>query len=202
MKERPILFSNPMVRAILGGNKTQTRREVKDVCQYACLTGDCDHLNQSECNEFMKKACPYGVPGDRLWVREAVSFSIDGLPLTKIPTADQKDAYPRIRVWYMADNDRPTWAETKWTPSIHMPRWAARIRLDITDIRVEALDDISEIDALAEGCESTAEPTEDGTDYTGRYAYENYADLWESINGKDTFDDRLVWVIKFNRVTT
>jgi hypothetical protein len=88
-----------------------------------------------------------------------------------------------------------------WRPAIHMPRAASRITLEITGVRVERLQDISEDDALAEGCSSTAIVHEDGEDYTGHYASEEYQVLWESINGPGSWDaNPWVWVVEFKRL--
>ena len=155
MRERPILFSAPMVRALLDGNKTQTRRIVKpgkwesESPEYGVSFGN----------------CPYGQPGDRLWVREAF---VQGWPLD--PVTDrllQFDAdgneLPK-KTWYRATDDI-TWSDddgcetnVPWKPSIHMPRVASRITLEVTGVRVERLQDISEADAIAEGCKAKPFP--------------------------------------------
>jgi hypothetical protein len=124
MKERPILFNGEMVRAILAGQKTQTRRIPPKTQQDALF-------------------CPYGHPGDRLWVRErwAADMSFDDLP----PRMLQPRGMP---IYYHATTQC---MDYKWRPSIHMPRWASRITLEITDIRVERVQDISEEDVQAEG---------------------------------------------------
>jgi len=132
--ERPILFSGPMIRAILAGRKTQTRRVAK-------LTGAGrvkeagSHRNWHLADPDAVKACPYGTPGDRLWVRE-----------TFCDTGCQ-------RAVYRADTAVENWKYRIWRPSIYMPRWASRITLEITDVRLERLQDISEADAAAEGVE-------------------------------------------------
>lgn len=198
MKERPILFSGPMVRAVLDGSKTQTRRVVKPKYDWYC--GDeggefwpfyQDYVTASP--EPVPVSCPYGVPGDRLWVREAVSFSTPTIPLHKIPTEEQHALFPYIRCWYQADNDRPTWAETAWKPSIHMPRWASRIALEITGVRVERLNEISRGDAMGEGCPHSNMAA-------GPNPVDWYRDLWNSINGPGSWDaNPFVWVIEFKR---
>lgn len=142
MTDRQILFSAPMVRALLAGTKTQTRRLVKP--QPWILAGELlcwkdDALTQEE----MAQRCPYGQPGDRLWVREAwkAHTTFDHLPPRDIPHS---------HVWYMADDGYK--AESRYRQGMFMPRWASRITLEITAVRVEKLQDISADDARAEGC--------------------------------------------------
>lgn len=182
MKSRPILMSAPMVRAILDGSKTQTRRTVKvtDTGRVKAV-GSCKnwHLDDPNCIE----ACPYGSVGDTLWVRETWCIEDDGVD---------------FRFAYRADN----WTECpnsdgKWKPSIHMPRDAYRIALEITAVRVERLNDISEEDAIAEGCKA------DSWDYpvSAKPSRSAYHTLWDSINGIGSFaENPWVWVISFRRV--
>ena len=164
MTERPILFSAPMVRAILDGNKTQTRRVVK--------------LKPDYMETFLRlpnkvACCPYGQPGGRLWVRE---------------TFEDCESALHSCVLYRADGGTPG---TKWTPSIHMPRWASRITLEITGVRVERLQDISEEDAISEG-----------TPFPCGGWVGGYQKLWESIHGPGSWDlNPWVWVVEFKRVT-
>ena len=174
IKERPILFSGPMVRAILEGRKTQTRRIVKDGPAMDCCIhwSDNEVYRNSRCGEM----CPYGLPRERLWVRETWSPSTCAIPLAKVPNVDPRTEYPDIRVWYSCDNDRPTWAETNWHPSIHMPRWASRINLEIVCIRVERLNEISHHDALQEGLIEWSDPPRVTTLHYGL----NRADCWET----------------------
>lgn len=140
MKERPILFSGPMVRAILDGRKKMTRRVVKYPPFDSCDEGI---LSEWAIGNI---ACPYGQKGDRLWVRETWK------PINHAQRTDE--TYVR----YAADegllaikHEMKMDVPTKWRPSIFMPRWASRIRLEVTDVRVERLNDISEEDAIAEG---------------------------------------------------
>lgn len=163
MNERPILFSAPMVRAILDGRKTVTRRIVKPVGNddafvlldhgkwfWPYRSDDGESSITADGNET-PHSCPYGQPGDRLWVREAFSgpHCMDASDGCKaVPPSKWGDC---SRIWYWADGN-PT--EGDWTrprPSIHMPRWASRITLEIVSVRVERLQDISYEDALAEG---------------------------------------------------
>jgi len=185
MTERPILFSAPMVRAILAGTKTQTRRVVKPAHK-AWMDQPVTH----QLGEWDKRPLPYGKPGDRLWVREtwqAVSGNDRARHIMTHPRPDrgwlEYAATPRA--------DEPAY---KWRPSIHMPRWASRIMLEVTGVRVERLQDISEADAMAEGVTAGK--------YTGldRAYARAYSDLWEQINGPGSWDaNPWVWVIEFKR---
>ncbi len=165
-KERPILFSGPMVRAILDDRKTQTRRVLKPQPSHGvtiskfedrwCCNGLLTGIPKKLSKPF---ACPHGEVGDRLWVREA--FYIDLCPYESgpLPESAEFDDW-RDAIYYRADGDCcdqipececATEGKPKWRPSIHMPRWASRITLEITGVRVERLNDISEEDAIAEG---------------------------------------------------
>ncbi len=198
MKERPILFSAPMVRAILDGSKTQTRRVFKQK-----NGGIWPNRNDLPGMRQILRNCPYGQHGDRLWVREAFA-DLRGTGIEHRPDPSG----PLKRYAFAADyppgsNGDEARKEfgVKWKPSIHMPRAASRITLEITGVRVERLQDISEDDALAEGCSSTAIVHEDGEDYTGHYASEEYQDLWESINGPGSWvANPWVWAVSFKRV--
>lgn len=192
-RERPILFNGEMVRAILDGRKTQTRRIAKvtsEGCKEGFITPLAGFVPRSIENHI--SYCPFGKPGDRLWVRETWSKS--------------KQPYLSGHIFYRADGETNgkqfslsfVERESKWRPSIHMPRSASRILLEITNIRVERLNDISEEDAIAEGCVSTAVANESGNDYAGLYASENFSRLWKLINGKGSWDlNPFVWVIEF-----
>jgi hypothetical protein len=208
MKERPILFSGPMVQAIIEGRKTQTRRAVKPQPPEGAhpfhilvsssprdegkwrFTKSLDHLSGTVLGPI---ACPYGVPGDRLWVRETYCEFTEDSP-------DRMGA----GFYYRADlaNQSDSAAETmrlngvKWRPSIFMPRRASRILLEITGVRVERLQDISEDDARAEGV--TPDAFEMLHDNWGGVLYRR---LWEQINGAGSWDaNPLVWVVSFRRV--
>ncbi len=178
-KERPILFSGPMVRAILEGRKTQTRRVAKTSPSSSSSTGHFVHLSHGRSIETDERAlpfCPYGQPGDRLWVRE-----------TWAKAGEVGDD-----IEYRADNPDPLGA--KWRPSIHMPRWASRITLEITGVRVERLTSISSEDARAEGIEWNEGPFRCG--HTNHVSA--FKSVWESINGKGSWSaDPWVWVIDF-----
>jgi hypothetical protein len=205
MIERPILFSAPMVRAILDGSKTQTRRVVKPQPIYDGrfagnwkIVGKNGH-EAATCSPLVGELCPHGRQDDRLWVRE--NFR---------PIYPQDPTYNGGRpieydyaATYQHGNRLGDYIGIKkrWKPSIHMPRAASRITLEVTGVRVERLQDISEDDALAEGCSSTAIVHEDGEDYTGHYASEEYQDLWESINGPGSWEaNPWVWVVEFKRL--
>lgn len=162
MKERPILFSGPMVRAILDGRKTQTRRVVKP--------------RQGMLDDWTGLPCPYGKPGDRLWVRETCYFE-----------------QPHGEVIYRADPGSekaldPEFTGLRWRPSIHMPRWASRITLEIVNVRVERLQDIRVDDARAEGV-------------TAKWPVHGFRNLWQSINGFGSWDaNPWVWVVEFRNM--
>lgn len=222
MKERPILFSAPMVRAILDGRKTVTRRFVKQDLQ-RLGDGDWYAFDHKGINyrvnarhttvaawAHLLQFCPYGQAGDQLWVREAFSGphcmdASDGCK--EVPPSKWGDC---SRIWYWADGN-PT--EGDWTrprPSIHMPRWASRITLEIVSVRVERLQDISEEDAAAEG---VYRESEDEIPFNGPWyinagdsqgyatAKSCYAALWDSINGEGSWEKNpWVWVIEFRRV--
>lgn len=182
MKERPILFSAPMVRALLDGSKTQTRR--------ICKTGD-----RLESVFYGNKR--FGAPGDRLWVRESwgAHFMWDTVRPISIPN-DGKSC-----VFYQADGaivgGCSATQRKRWRPSIHMPRWMSRITLEVVSVRVERLQDITETDAMAEGVE--------WKDHAGLAKYtarKLYQTLWLLINGLDSWEaNPWVWVVEFKRVT-
>lgn len=206
MKERPILFSAPMVRALLDGSKTQTRRVVKqlDPREGAVTTGG-NGQPMAACWAYDGPVipCPYGVPGEHLWVRE--TWYCDHFDVQKGPYLEVPEA--RELLVYRADNERPYEAEQPvWRPSIHMPRWASRILLEIVSVRVERLNDCSEADALAEGVKG--EPCDhvrlscDEIGCCGPTAKGMYAALWDQINGAGAWAaNPWVWVIEFKRVT-
>jgi hypothetical protein len=230
VKERPILFSAPMVRAILEGRKTQTRRVLKH--------------QPIRCNEFpvllfpqskdeaieqtgyiwpnakdqIVALCPYGQPGDRLWVRETWQGPLMDADTMETEYRASPDEFhnPKYCVYAADGGPAPEFVTLddelvcRWRPSIHMPRWASRILLEVVSVRVERLQDISEADAKAEGsdCLITANCTdrsralldlplmEDRTPYRNGYAL-----LWESINGDGSWEaNPWVWCISFRRI--
>ncbi|HEY6037092.1 MAG TPA: hypothetical protein VIV58_22590 [Kofleriaceae bacterium] len=210
MKERPILFSAPMVRALLSGAKTQTRRIVKPQQPRECQPLDAPYsFELTERNgdvtlytlEQFVERCPYGAPGDRLWVREAFAYSVrDPDASNEVIDETTYDAVYRATqehegAWtHYDENGKQTPTKPKWKPGIHMPRWASRITLEVTRVRVERLHAITEDDARAEGC--TGYPG--AVDATPR---EEFEELWKDINGLDSWRaNPWVWVVEFRRV--
>ncbi|WP_175649444.1 hypothetical protein [Pseudomonas sp. Marseille-P9899] len=199
-KERPILFSGPMVRAILDGDKAVTRRAVKmtDLLQ-VCLEPQEGELKLKAAN----KLCPLGRPGDRLWVRETWycdHFEVQRGPYLKPADLDIAEAREDGTLVYAADGLTPYEQEQPvWKPCIHMPRWVSRILLEITDVRVERLQDISEQQALAEGVMSAERDIDpDGNGYS---PIELFGGLWVKLNGMDSWSaNPWVWVVEFKRV--
>lgn len=218
MKERPILFNGAMVRAILAGQKTQTRRVVKPCKDREFGCNLMPHEIAGEINNGNFINSPYGQLRDQLWVRETFKF---------IAHCEIKNGRGDMRYGYayQADSatvwqDEPTtiydqvefqpepgmqFKPMPWKPSIHMPRKASRIMLEITDVRIERLQGISESDARAEGCAcvdefSGREVLCPITCNAGSYRL-GYRALWESINGRDSWHaNPWVWVISFKRV--
>jgi len=188
VKERPILFSAPMVRAILEGRKTVTRRAVK--FPFIDRAVGCELSGNEIGLEEIRNNCPYGVPGQRLWVRETFACGL---------CTDQPYAY---RATHAPEDLEAGWHDPiKWKPSIHMPRAACRILLEITDVRVERLQDITEDQAKAEGvCTSAVESFQAAE--VDRPAGFAFRDLWTSINGAEGWTaNPWVWVVSFRRVT-
>lgn len=200
MKERPILFSGPMVRGLLDGSKTQTRRVVKPQPTTEIRSGLMGHWSiQPDVREF---SCPYGQPGDRLWVRERFCPIYPQDPTYNNGEPIEYDyAATYVHGYRLGDS---LGLKKKWKPSIHMPRAASRITLEITGVRVERLQDISEADAIAEGAKQTDGQwwTHDPSDpITGNDPVESYRRLWESINGPGSWDaNPWAWAIEFKRV--
>jgi hypothetical protein len=192
MKERPILFSGPMVSAILSDQKSLTRRIVKHPERLEGLMLD------GEAGEW----CPYGNVGDRLWVRETWGTiqQYDPLPPTGVPIGSP--------VGFKATADIAGWCQTgcngaagKWRPSIFMPRWASRITLEITEVRVERLQEISYPDIRAEGIVVSLR---DGAEVTFAEDLVNaWQQGWDKLNAKRGFGWQVnpwVWVIEFKRL--
>ncbi|WP_373392717.1 hypothetical protein ACEPRU_16980 [Raoultella ornithinolytica] len=225
--ERGMIFNAEMVRALLAGRKTQTRRPV------GLPHTDRDAMCELSGNELAGELSagnyrnsPHGKPGDRIWVREtwAILGNEDGCCIDweeKLCKADERSA---ARIYRASCEQRPgnygLWSipddadwkphtkdyqyEGAWRPSIHMPRWASRITLEITDVRVERLNSISESDAIAEGLERY---NDDGIIYYGPFGRGDcrpevaYRDLWLSIYGAESWQaNPWVWVIEFKRV--
>lgn len=220
MKERPILFSAEMVRAILEGRKTQTRRVMKPqpvkmefddgiaFCAFPAWfrTGGVF----KSLGDALKDKCPYGQVGDRLWVKE--SFAVQ--PNLVLPLKTPQSIH------YLSDSPLGQIEDYLCKPSIHMPRWASRIELEITGVRVERLQEISEEDARAEGAplgrwyHPPNKPEGDsvnlgavGTVFNATWEHPSYrngfAALWYSINGRRGYAYEMnpwVWVIEFKAV--
>lgn len=209
MKTRPILFSAPMVQAILEGRKTQTRRIVKPPKGWGDRYPHCDPASMppavwwwdgDHSRVGVRQVCPYGQPGDRLWVRETwqyadwtddgypcVRYAADGVTILHDRIPD--DWFDRLNdIWaglssqenYSIDNRA---ADRRWRSSRFMPRWASRITLEITAVRVERLGELSESNAIQEGVTSVAE----------------FIDLWKSINNSWE-PETWVWVIQFRKL--
>jgi len=184
MKEKPIIFSGEMVRAILDGRKTQTRRVIKKQ-----PVRNIKHRESIAVVDGIKIYCPYGTPGARLWVKESwfVKKEYDSLPPSKL----SKEA--RRALGYLASRTKPEWAG-RTRSARFMPRWASRIMLEIVSVRVERLQDISDNDALAEGILITPE----GIPITTPRKW--YGIYWNRLNAKRGWpweSNSWVWVIGF-----
>ncbi|MEX0548853.1 hypothetical protein AB3X33_14430 [Raoultella terrigena] len=230
MKERGMIFNGEMVRALLDGRKTQTRRPVKFPLfdkNLGCELAGNELAGELAAGNYLNSA--FGKPGHRIWVREtwAILGNEDGCCIDweeKLCKADERSA---ARIYRASCEQRPgnygLWSipddadwkphtkdyqyEGAWRPSIHMPRWASRILLEITDVRVERLNDISEEEAITEGAPPAGGllPDYPGTFLTpkGDFATAKVAfqRLWESIYGEDSWKaNPWVWVIEFKRV--
>jgi hypothetical protein len=238
MKERPILFSGEMVRAILEGRKTVTRRVVKDgpsfdaVGRWGYTVHSTDRKSKDTWNysvtdrgghKYTERGresvawqgkCPYGQPRDRMWVRESFALSVCDPDVTELNTLEPRhwdepiykaDGHPGNEWMDPENNPIPI----PWRPSIHMPRWASRITLEVTGVRVERVQDITEDGAKAEGITG---PHDVGYaayhcpgDSKARYSRASAAfeDLWDSINAKRGFGwdkNPWVWVVEFKRI--
>lgn len=215
MKELPILFSTPMVQALLEGRKTQTRRILKNIPR---ISDNVERTGQllSKSQTLREAFCPYGEPDDRLWVRE--KFVISGLMWQAKPSLAIKYCSQSAVKYAASDND---WQHA-WRPSIHMPKEAARIWLQVEEVRVERLHDISEEDILAEGVRipvngpnnvlfelgkdnsafSFLPEIKEGEKYTQhQILFAFWAELWCKINGRKSWDaNPWLWVIKFKKL--
>lgn len=209
VKERPILFSAPMVRAILAGIKTQTRRIVKPQpermpveCHYSrtgwAQEGIPNEHGVKGCNCYAAVGFPGYWPGTRIWVRETWAYyGGDEYLYQREPEA----------VSYRATYEGERVPGGKWRPSIFMPRWASRITLEIAEVRVQRLNDISDEDAKAEGVEPGCLTCGENCLYSGgcgctRPAYrDSFINLWNTINGPESWDaNPFVWAITFKKV--
>lgn len=206
MKERGIIFSAPMVRALLSGSKSQTRRPVK------LVGSDCIETHDGLCHEWPWSVerddwvpCPYGEPGDELWVKETsivapADWTSDRETMCSQHVID-RDGRPRLIQYLATQPDREAANDygLKASPSIFMPRWASRITLELTSVRVERLQDITPADAIAEGIKPAANCyTIDCDTADPRDAYRT---LWESLHGPESWAaSPWVWVLGFKVV--
>ena len=189
--ERPVLFRGEMVRAILDGRKTQTRRVIKPQPELRANGSVLWWKNDMLVPESTYRS-PYGAPGDRLWVRESFCYTEGGIAVCHKENCT-KDEFREG--WWIGNIFI---GPVKWRPPIHMPRWASRITLEVTAVRVERVQDISEEDALAEGVWAAYKWAISCTPILG------FKRLWDSINAKRgySFDSNpFVWVIEFRRIT-
>lgn len=198
IKERPILFSSPMIRDILAGRKTQTRRIVKSCTDHGVMPCPYSGTGWAKIGDYdactcSPVRCPYGHVGDRLWVRETFvcGYEADDSGFL-IMTDDDGDDIPES-IFYRADHEDFDWygsdgekVRVPWKPSIHMPRDASRITLDVLGVRAERLHAITDDDVKAEGSANLLA----------------FSDLWKSINGADSWaKNPWVWVVTFKRAT-
>lgn len=229
MKERGMIFNGEMVRAILDGRKTQTRRIMKvqpesNQLGLLLITDSTKHSDigkyhwaesNATGNHVRSKlfACPFGAVGDQIWVRETFQGPLFDYELMDEYLEDSSKFEKPEFCQYAADGGhRPEYQDANdnlrhgWRPSIHMPRWASRILLEITDVRVERLNGISEEDARAEGiidggCLNCGEPEPCGCANPEPDATDAFAYLWQSIYGQENWNaNPWVWVIEFKRV--
>lgn len=224
MKERPILFSAPMIRAILDGSKSQTRRIIKPAppseCSIHHMLGDESWLPEGDraplrhtweawggdlfrnkpdnhlCGLHTVK-CPFGKPGDKLWVRENMALHGFGKPIAPQPQVNPAG----VRIWSYAADEIMVGRHGRVTPSIFMPRWASRITLEIVSVRVERLHEIGVEDAEDEGCKAPLERVM-------RMGYAAspslFRELWDSLNAARGYGwdaNPWVWAVKFRRIT-
>ncbi len=193
MKERPILMTPENAQKCHDGTKTQTRRVIKpqplSISWFEHQNGWCARVREdtgsAEHPAYIMVPCPYGVVGDRLWVREPWAWPGEEFHLYKGSSADARI----VEEW----KKDPNCCQVKWTPSIHMPRFVCRTVLEITNVRVERVQDISRVDAVAEGF--VGEPC------LPIHPVDWYRDLWETINGKGSWErNDWVWVLMFKKV--
>ncbi|ECA4935712.1 hypothetical protein ELO64_20430 [Salmonella enterica subsp. enterica serovar Chester] len=210
MKERGMIFNAEMVNAILSGRKTQTRRPIKWKQTRFTEIAERDDGSLWPWAEDCERggdiwfACPYGEIGDRIWVRETwqvIHDHIDESSHVEYRTYAPSIPKEKDRYWHtvyaehFGDESRED-RGFPWRPAIHMPRWASRILLEITDVRVERLRDLSEEDAKSEGIIPSAGGVLPGWEYRI-----NFRDLWMDIYGTDNWEaNPWVWVIEFKRV--
>ncbi|EPG9889570.1 hypothetical protein MBO83_002501 [Klebsiella pneumoniae] len=199
MSERGMIFNAEMVRALLDGRKTQTRRPIKWKQTRFTEIGEREDGSKWPWSEDAKHACdfwhpcPFGAVGDRIWVREAFRVHSRATDVaTLVYKASERNSWTeQTRRVPVAVCNKPATPE-KWTPSLHMPRWASRILLEITGVRVERLRSMIQDDARAEGVIAASGPMEAGL---------AFRELWDSIYGEESWKaNPWVWVIEFKRV--
>jgi hypothetical protein len=192
MKETPILFSTKMVKAILDNRKTQTRRVITRPEQWMIEFNGESHTVENKYGESVNllTLCPYGQTGDLLWVRERFYVQPELWEVSR-------DSQP---IHYHADGNTECLEDYISKPSIHMPKWAARIWLEITNVGIQRVQDITGSDAKAEGIgEPYACRSESGYNFEMRYQFRKF---WNSINEKRGYgwdSNPFVWVIEFRR---
>lgn len=236
MRERGMIFNAEMVRALLDSRKTQTRRVLTPrqlgLIELAAIAGECYPLESGQqhanSQSYYREHCPFGAVGDRLWVREtwavvSHAFDDDGLMVGYVPDRPSKAVHEKAfgrgyysgHTIYAADGGF-TWGDddgcvdgrSYWKPSIHMPRWASRITLEITNVGVQRLQAVSQGDAMREGLirlpASGRYCLNEGDQYFGgasRDAREVFSWLWSSIYGDESWQaNPWVWVVEFKRV--
>lgn len=221
MTERPVLFNAAMVRAILAGRKTQTRRPVAGSPVFVTQLIGRDNKPTHEYglhpeSEYVISkniSCPLGRPGDRLWVRETF---VSGIGLAEIDDAKTfhetccaPAGAPLAPRWLYRADGHSIPGTVHWRPSVHMPRWASRIALEVTDVRVQRVQEITAEEAVAEGvrCHICDGPV-DGTSendcacfHTARNAVPSFEFLWRSIYGAESWTaNAWVWAVTFRRL--
>ncbi|HFD6847640.1 TPA: hypothetical protein ACF3LB_001389 [Enterobacter hormaechei] len=219
MTERGMIFNSDMVRAILDGRKTQTRRIIKDctvgrdpISKFIQIGKKFIGCYPEDVPELIRECCPYGVPGDRIWVRETFQGPLfDFEQMEAYQEDSSKFKKPEFCVYKADGKPAPEFFDADdnlhcgWRPSIHMPRWASRITLEITGVRVEQLKSISEEEARSEGVARLREGFwkhyQPGWTQHQLSARGSFATLWDSIYGFGDWDrNPWVWVVEFKRI--
>ncbi|HEG1754139.1 hypothetical protein UXP21_02770 [Enterobacter kobei] len=219
MTERGMIFNGEMVRAILDGRKTQTRRIIKDctvgrdpISKFIQIGKKFIGCYPEDVPELIRECCPYGVPGDRIWVRETFQGPLFNFEQMEAYQEDSsKFKKPEFCVYKADGKPAPEFFDADdnlhcgWRSSIHMPRWASRILLEITGVRVEQLKSISEEEARSEGVAQLREGFwkhyQPGWTQHQLSARGSFATLWESIYGFGEWErNPWVWVVEFKRI--